>query len=91
VQPAQPDPDGLVSQVVAWPIETSFVDFGQPFAGVADVRCATVSGDELEILLPVLNAANQLTVFVDQQDDARSLVARPLLPGESSPCDDEGG
>lgn len=91
VQPALPDPDGLQRQVVAWPLDTDFAEFGQPFAANPDMRCATVAGDELEILLPVLNAANQLTVFIDGQDAAGSLVARAVVPGEPSPCADEGG
>lgn len=90
IQP-QPDPEGLRPQVLAWPLEGTFAQFGQPFAGDPDARCATVSGDDLEILLPVLNAANQLTVFLDSEDAARSLMARVLVPGEESVCGDEGG
>ena len=90
VLPQPPDPDGLRPQVVAWPLETDFADFGEPFGAEPDVRCATVAGDELEILLPALNAANQLTVFIDSQDAARSLVARAAVPGEPSPCGEAG-
>jgi len=90
-QPPQTDPGGLTSQVVAWPLDVDFTDFGQPFAGDSEFRCATVSGDDLDILLPVLNESNQLTVFIDSQDGERSLVARVVVPGEASPCDDEGG
>jgi hypothetical protein len=91
VKAPQPDPDGLVPQVVAWPLEPDFADFGQPLDGNPDLRCATVTGDDLEVLLPILNAANQLTVFIDRQEVAASLITRAIVPGEQSPCGDEGG
>src|SRR5688500_11877564 len=91
VQPAQPDPDGLAPQIVTWRLQADVADFGQPLGGNPDLRCATVTGDDLEVLLPTLNAANQLTVFIDGQDAAGSLLARAVVPGEASPCEDEAG
>jgi hypothetical protein len=73
------------AQPVAWPLATPLAEFGSEWA-MADSRCAIVEGAELEALLPVLLQANQATVFVDEQDEARSLLARVLVPGEEPPC-----
>ena len=68
-----------------WPLATSFASFGSPM-GSADTRCAVVSGADLATLLPAVQAANQLTRFVDSQAVEKSLQARVLLPGEPDPC-----
>lgn len=68
-----------------WPLTTPFASFGTPF-GSADSRCAVVSGADLEALLPAVQAANQLTRFLDSQAMERSLQVRVLLPGETGPC-----
>jgi len=65
---------------VAWPLPGTFASFGA--AGLADYRCAVVSGTELDALLPVMQNANQLTRFVDSTGAKMSLTARALLPGE---------
>lgn len=74
---------------VDWPLETSFGEFGVPAPVAPDARCATVSGEQLEALLPVLREANQLTRFIDGDGEQRSLLVRVLVPGEPSPCADE--
>jgi hypothetical protein len=71
--------------VEQWPLAVTFAELGVPFPLSADALCATISGDDLETLLPVLDAANQLTWFIDAEDEARSLLVRPLVPGEASP------
>lgn len=73
------------AQPVAWPLEAGLPELGEPWI-IDGTRCATVEGDELEILLPVLLAANQASVFVDSADEARALLVRVLVPGEPSPC-----
>lgn len=84
---ADPQDDASLPQrPMAWPLETKFADFGVPFTGS---RCATVSGEELDLLLPAVQAANQLTVFVDSEGVAQSLVVRVVVPGEPSPCGDQ--
>ena len=70
---------------VAWPLEVTFAQLGQPWA-MAGSRCATVEGEQLEALLPVLRAATQIDVFVDSADEARTLLVRPLVPAEPTPC-----
>jgi hypothetical protein len=68
-----------------WPLAAPFASFGSPM-GSADTRCAVVSGADLATLLPAVQAANQLTRFVDSQAVEKSLQARALLPGEPDPC-----
>ncbi len=77
---------GIEPNRVAWPLETSLAEFGQPFAGREWERCGVGGGDEQAALLNVLRKSNQLTVFIDDAGNARSLMARPLVPGEPSPC-----
>jgi hypothetical protein len=68
-----------------WPLTTPFASFGSPFGSSGD-RCAVVSGADLETLLPAVQAANQLTRFLDSQAMEKSLQVRVLLPGEIDPC-----
>ncbi len=86
--PAPPEP-GLEQQPVTWPLDESFFDLGVEFPGQAGARCATFSGADLDKVLPVLLAANQLTVFHDIVDGQASLLAVVLVPGAGSPCPDE--
>jgi hypothetical protein len=80
---------GLQQQLVAWPLDKTFAETGVDYPGQTGARCVTLSGDDLETLLPLLLAANQLTVFTDSDDAVRSAVAVVLVPGEESPCPDE--
>jgi len=78
-------PTGLTSKDVAWPLTTPFSAFGGPFGGSV-YRCATAAGADLAKLLPVVQASNALTRFVDSTGAKMSLQVRALLPGEASPC-----
>jgi hypothetical protein len=82
----QPQPDVQPNRV-AWPLDASFADIGVPWA-LEGTRCATFEGDDLDRLLPVLTNATQIDVFADAADEERSLIVRPLVPGEPSPCED---
>jgi hypothetical protein len=81
-----PEPLEVPVQPVAWPLDQTFEEFGEPWALQAS-RCAVVDGDDLEGLLPALLAANQASVFIDANDDAQAVMARVLVPGEPSPCE----
>ena len=73
-------PQDLMQKAVDWPLG-SLAGF-TPLASMADVRCGTVSGDDLLRVLPTVEQANELTPWlVDGQRWA--LVFRPLLPDES--------
>ncbi|MDQ3938212.1 MAG: hypothetical protein M3253_05970 [Chloroflexota bacterium] len=84
IPPQQAEP-GIRPQLQPWPLETPLPEFGEPVDG-DQARCAIVSGDELDALLPALLGANQLTRFVDDQGDIASLVVRVLVPGEPDDC-----
>jgi hypothetical protein len=86
--PARPEP-GLEQPLATWPLDESFADLGVEFPGQPASRCATLKGEDLEKVLPVLIAANQLTVFHDIVDGQVSLVAVVVVPGAESPCPDE--
>lgn len=82
--PAQTPTDLKVHETV-WPLTGTFASFGIPM-GNGGSRCATVSGSDLGKLLPVVQASNQLTRFVDSSGTKMSLQVRVLVPGDAGPC-----
>ena len=70
---------------VDWPLGT-WAETGAPFGGDATSRCVTLEGDQLAAVLPALQQANQLSVFVDGAGQERGLTARVLLPPDEDPC-----
>jgi hypothetical protein len=78
-------PTGITAREVAWPLASPFSAFGGPYGGSV-YGCATVTGADLAKLLPVVQASNALTRFVDSTGAKVSLQVRVLLPGEASPC-----
>ena len=70
----------------AWPLDRAFSIWGTAFGGSETDRCGTVSGDDQARLLPALRSANALTRFIDTAGAERSLVIRPVVPGEPDPC-----
>jgi hypothetical protein len=84
VQPPQPAPDPALDQKAAtWPLSTPLSRFGKPAPGLpgTGTRCGTVTGSDLDRLLPLARSANQLTPW--RSDGATfSLVFRVLLPDE---------
>lgn len=78
-----PDPQGLPQPVADWPLAAPLATIGQPVAG-GERRCVTVSGPEAAALRPALEAANQLTPWIQDPEfsAAYGLTVRPLLPGE---------
>jgi hypothetical protein len=76
---------GIAPKETPWPLTSPVATFGRPFGGSV-YRCAVVTGADLAKLLPVVQASNALTRFVDSAGDMVSIQARVLLPGEASPC-----
>jgi len=68
-----------------WPLTGTFATFGKTFGGV-DSRCGTVTGTDLAKLLPVIQASNQLTRFVDSAGAKASIQVTVLVPGDAGPC-----
>ena len=85
VMPVQPTaaPSGMTPQVVKWPLSSTFATFGTATGGT---RCGVVTGADLALLLPVVQAANALTRFTDSTGASMSLTVRVLVPGETGPC-----
>jgi hypothetical protein len=77
---------GIAPTEKPWPLTTAFAVFGTPLGGAAGYRCATVSGADLATLLPAVQAANALTVFVDSTGAKMSAKVQVLVPGDSGPC-----
>jgi hypothetical protein len=74
---------------VAWPLDEVFAETGQPWA-LPGSRCATIEGEQLDALLPVLTRATQIDIFVDSTSAESGLLVRPLVAGEDSPCQAAG-
>jgi len=75
----------LPPKVMTWPLEPPLSAFGTPVGSGPAPRCGTVRGADAEILRPSLEAANQLTLWVDKGAAAgagTSLQVRPMVPGE---------
>jgi hypothetical protein len=81
---AAPDPE-LEQKPVDWPLAQPLAGFGQPVANGPEARCGSVTGDDLNTLLPLVEKANELTPW-RSGGSSYSLVFRPLLPDENG-CD----
>jgi len=81
--PPSDAPAPMLPTSVAWPLSGTFADFG---VATGSDRCAVLSGVDLATLLPVVENANQLTLFTDSSGVSMSLSARPLVPGEPNIC-----
>jgi len=84
-------PSELVPAAIAWPLSTPLGEFGSSLAGAAapTARCGVVSGPDLAVLWPVLQAATQLTAFTSN-GATWTLTPQPLLPGEPGSCGSTG-
>jgi hypothetical protein len=82
--PSEPA-SGITPNEVAWPLSMPFSAFGTAL-GNDGSRCGVVSGADLAKLMPVIQAQNQLTRFVDSAKVKDSLKVRVLVPGEEGPC-----
>lgn len=73
--------EDLKQRAVDWPLATPLSEAGQP-TGLAGYRCLAVTGADLDVLLPLVREANQLTPW-RSQGVSYGIVFRPLLPDES--------
>lgn len=85
-RPAADDP--LAVEPMEWPLDTALAGFGRPVRGGAGARCGLVTGAEADVLRPELEAATEITRWVDPATPNREfgLTVRPLLPGDADPC-----
>ena len=66
---------------IAWPLD-DLATSGTAIDNPSVERCLVVEGDDLETVMPLLQGANQLSVF-ESQGELYSLIPQPLYPGES--------
>ena len=67
---------------IAWPLD-DLATAGEPVENSpVGARCLVVEGDDLEAIKPLLDGANQLSVF-ESEGAFYSLIPRPLYPDES--------
>lgn len=79
-----PDPEpGLAQAPADWPLSTPLATFGGPVAN-GTARCGTAAGADADTLRPALQAANQLTPWVEDitTNATFGLTVRPMVPGE---------
>ena len=80
VRDYQRDPS-LHQEAVDWPGQDLAV-FGSEVSNLEGWRCGSVTGDDLEAVMALATAANQLTPW-DSGAQRYGLLFRPLLPDES--------
>ena len=66
---------------IAWPLD-DLATAGTAIDNPSVDRCLVVEGDDLATVLPLLQGANQLSVF-ESEGEVYSLIPQPLYPGES--------
>ena len=77
-----PDPN-LPQDPMDWPLEQPLALFGGPVAD-GSYRCGMASGEDAVTLRPALEAANQLTQWIQDPETSAAfgLAVRPMVPGE---------
>ena len=82
------DDEGLNQPPLAWPLDKSLADFGDPIVAADGRRCGLVSGADADTLRPLLESATSISRWFDAVETGagNGLVVRPLLPGETNPC-----
>jgi hypothetical protein len=73
-------PDPALSTTRDWPL-ASLATLGQPMNIGDGYRCAPITGDDLATLRPMVEEANQLTLW-KSDDQLYQLILHPLLPDE---------
>ena len=66
-----------------WPLDVTFEEMSE---GAAGFRCVNLEGSEAASFLAVYAEANDATTFVTPDGSEYTLVARPILPGQTSTC-----
>jgi hypothetical protein len=83
--PADPAnlPDPNFAQTVEWPL-SSPASRGQSWGEPADYRCWELATDELETVRPLFAQANELTLYLADDDVAYQFYLHPLLPDDEA-------
>ncbi len=83
VGPAPAQDPSFSQPPMDWPLAQPLALFGGPVAG-GSYRCGAVAGADADTLRPSLQAANQLTQWVQDPTTSATfgLTVRPMVPGE---------
>jgi hypothetical protein len=73
--------DPELSSTKEWPLDVPLAQLGKSISEPANYRCAEIAGDDLASLLPLLQQANELTMW-QSEGTLYQLQLRPLLPDE---------
>jgi hypothetical protein len=76
-----PDDEAPPQPPTEWPLAEPLSEFGNP-ATQPEMRCGTLEGEDLRVVLERATRANQLTPWTSRSG-TYSLYFRPLLPDES--------
>jgi len=76
-------PDQGLATEVDWPLEP-LASLGTSYGEPAEYRCSLIEGEDLETLQPMLQPANELTLWLSD-DVTYQVYAHPLLP-DDEPC-----
>jgi hypothetical protein len=79
-----PDDVEVPENPAQWPL-APFASFGTAIDNNGS-RCAMVGGADATALLAVIKPLPQETIFVDDDNDVRTLVVRAVMPGEPDLC-----
>jgi hypothetical protein len=74
-------PDYVEKHEIAWPLATPLATFGEEFLGNTDLRCDVVEGDDLGLMLRVMENASTLTNWTSE-GESYYLYLKPLTAGE---------
>ena len=82
--PPTPNP-GTTASLMDWPLAVPLATFGGPVMD-GSYRCGTVSGADADTLRPSLEAATQVTQWVQDPGTSATfgISVRPLVPGEDA-------
>ena len=80
--PARPEdqPDPALVTISQWPL-ADLASLGLPLEPVAGHRCAVIEGADLDALRPALATANELTLWLSEEQ-TYAVQFHPLLPDE---------
>lgn len=76
-------PDPQLSSTLDWPLDDPLATLGTSWGEPPDYHCALIEGEDLTTVRPMLEQANELTLW--RSDDVTyQLYLRPLLPDEEA-------
>ena len=73
--------DPELSSTLEWPLDVPLSKLGTSLSEPAEYRCGSIEGDELAALLPLLQQANELTMW-ESEGTLYTVRLHPLLPDD---------